>query len=72
MVPVLNRPFIEYLIRHLQSHNITEIILAMGYKPDSIKNYFEKTGNLATKIIYSIEQVPLGTAGAVKNAVPIH
>lgn len=70
MVPVLNRPFVEYQIRHLQSHDITEIILAMGYKPDSIKDYFEKTGNVATKIIYSIEQVPLGTAGAVKNAVP--
>jgi mannose-1-phosphate guanylyltransferase len=70
MVPVLNRPFIEYQIHHLQSHSVTDIILAMGYKPDSIKNYFGKKSDVTSKISYSIEQVPLGTAGAVKNAIP--
>lgn len=70
MVPVLNMPFIQHVIHHLTNHNVTEIILAMGYQPDSIKNHFEKTGNIATKLIYSVEHVPLGTAGAVKNAAP--
>jgi mannose-1-phosphate guanylyltransferase len=68
MVPVLNRPFIEHVIRHLNNHNVNEIILAMGYKPDSIKNYFDNMGRLDARIIYSVEQSPLGTAGAVKNA----
>jgi mannose-1-phosphate guanylyltransferase len=68
MVPVLNKPFIHYAICHLNSHSVNEIILAMGYKPDSIKNYFEKTGGIGTNLVYSMEQVPLGTAGAVKNA----
>jgi mannose-1-phosphate guanylyltransferase len=68
MVPVLSRPFIQYLIHHLNDHNIKEIILAMGYKPDSIKNYFDHAGSLDIRLIYSVEQSPLGTAGAVKNA----
>lgn len=68
MVPVLNRPFIQYVIRHLNNHNVNEIVLAMGYKPDPIKNYFDNLGGLDTRLIYSLEQVPLGTAGAVKNA----
>jgi mannose-1-phosphate guanylyltransferase len=68
MVPVLNKPYIEYLIEHLNNHNIKEIILAMGYKPDSIKEYFKKKADIAQKLIYSLEQIPLGTAGAVKNA----
>ncbi len=68
MVPVLNRPYIEYLIEHLNNHNIKEIILAMGYKPDSMKEYFKNKAATAQKLIYSLEQIPLGTAGAVKNA----
>lgn len=68
MVPVLNKPFIEYVIRHLSNHNISEIILTLGYKPDSITAYFGDASQLGAELIYSIESTPLGTAGAVKNA----
>ena len=68
MVPVLNKPFIEYVIRHLSNHNINEVILAVGYKPDCITAYFGDAGQLGTKLIYSVEPVPLGTAGPVKYA----
>jgi len=70
MVPVLNKPFIEYIIRHLSHHNISEIILAIGYQPDRITEYFTDENLLGTKLVYSIETGPLGTAGAVKNAEP--
>jgi mannose-1-phosphate guanylyltransferase len=70
MVPVLNKPFIEYIIRHLSHHGISEIILAIGYQPDRITEYFTDESQLGTKLIYSIETDPMGTAGAVKNAEP--
>jgi len=68
MVPVLNKPFIEYIFRHLSRHNITEIILAVGYKPDRITEYFTEEKHIDAKLVYSIETNPMGTAGAVKNA----
>ena len=68
MVPVLNKPFIEYAIRYLHNHKVDEVILAMGHKPDSIKDYFSNASRPNIKLTYSIEQKPLGTAGAVKNA----
>jgi len=68
MVPVLNKPFIEYVFRYLRNHNIQEIILALGYKPDCITDYFGDASQLGTKLFYSVETEPLGTAGAVKNA----
>ena len=68
MVPVLNRPFIEYVIRHLSNHGISEVILALGYKPDSLVDYFGDTSQLGVELVYSVEAEPLGTAGAVKNA----
>jgi mannose-1-phosphate guanylyltransferase len=68
MVPVLNKPFIEYVIRHLSNHNINEIILALGYKPDCITDYFGDASQLGVRLVYSVETDPMGTAGAVKNA----
>jgi mannose-1-phosphate guanylyltransferase len=68
MVPVLNKPFIEYVIRYLSNHNIKEVILALGYKPDCITDYFGDTSQLGTRLVYNVETEPLGTAGAVKNA----
>jgi len=68
MVPVLNKPFIEYVIRHLSNHNVNEIILALGYKPDCITDYFGDASQLGVRLVYSVETDPMGTAGAVKNA----
>jgi mannose-1-phosphate guanylyltransferase len=68
MVPVLNKPFIEYIIHYLSRYSVREIILAMGYKPDSIIDHFNSIHGLNSKLVYSVEASPLGTAGAVKNA----
>lgn len=67
MLPILNKPFLEYVIQYLKAHNITEIILAMCYQPHSIKEYFGDGESFRVKINYVIEEIPLGTAGAVKN-----
>lgn len=68
MVPILNMPFLEYLIRYLQEHGIRDIILAMSYLPDRIQGYFSDKAELGSQLSYLIEAEPLGTAGAVKNA----
>jgi len=68
MVPVANRPFIEHVILKLAAHGINDIVLAMGYKPDSIFSYFKDGAGEGIKLTYSLEETPLGTAGAVKNA----
>jgi len=68
MVPVANRPFIEHVILKLAAHGINDIVLAMGYKPDSIFSYFKDGAGTGIKLTYSLEGKPLGTAGAVKNA----
>jgi mannose-1-phosphate guanylyltransferase len=68
MVPVLNRPFLEHLVGYLKKHNIIDIILAVGKSPQQIKDYFGDGGKLGVRIVYSVENFPMGTAGAVKNA----
>jgi mannose-1-phosphate guanylyltransferase len=68
MIPVLNRPFFEHLAGYLKKHNVIDIILAVGKSSEQIQDYFGDGSKLGIRLTYSIENIPLGTAGAVKNA----
>lgn len=68
MVPVLNRPFFEALVDYLKEHNVVDIILALGKSAKQIQDYFGDGSKLGVRLTYSVENLPLGTAGAVKNA----
>jgi len=68
MVPILNKPFLEHLLGYIKGHGINDIILAMSYLPHGIKDYFGGGARLGISLSYLIEEEPLGTAGAVKNA----
>ena len=68
LVPILNRPFLEHLLGYLKKHGITDAILAMGYLPDPIQSCLGDGTQLGIRLTYVVEESPLGTAGAVKNA----
>ncbi len=67
MVPVLNTPFLEHVIRHLSRHQIKEIILALGHLSGPIEGYFGDGSRLGVKLRYVVEHTPRGTAGGIKN-----
>jgi mannose-1-phosphate guanylyltransferase len=67
MLPLVNVPFIEYIIRLLKSHGIDEIILSAGYLPSVFDEHLGDGDDLGMKINYVTEEEPLGTCGAVKN-----
>ncbi|MDP2729479.1 MAG: NDP-sugar synthase [Dehalococcoidales bacterium] len=68
MVPVLNIPFLEHVIRHLGSHQVKEIVLAQGHLSQPIEDYFGDGSRFDVKLHYAVEDTPRGTGGAVKNA----
>jgi len=67
MVPVLNKPFLEHVFKHLHHHGIRDIVLALCYLPDNIQSYFGDGSAFGIHLTYVVEDFPLGTAGAVKN-----
>ncbi len=67
-VPVLNTPFLEHVIRYLSCHQVKDIILAQSHLAQPIESYFGNGNQFGVKLSYTIEDTPLGTAGAVKNA----
>ena len=68
MLPIGAKPLLEINIEYLKQWGFNEIILAIGYKKESITHYFENGRRLSVKITYSEEKEPLGTGGAVKKA----
>ncbi|MHB1127840.1 MAG: sugar phosphate nucleotidyltransferase [Bacillota bacterium] len=68
MVPVANQPVMEHAIQLLKSHGIDEIGVTLQYLPEHIIRHFGDGSNFGVKLRYFIEEVPLGTAGSVKNA----
>jgi len=67
MVPLLNRPCMEYTIRLLKRHGITDIAVTLQYLPDAIRSYFGDGSRFGVSLTYFEEATPLGTAGSVKN-----
>lgn len=68
MVPVLNIPFLEYVICHLRSYQIKDIILAQGHLAQPIESCLGDGRQFDVRLYYSIEDSPLGSAGAAKYA----
>lgn len=68
MVPILNRPFLEHMVSYLRNYGITDIILTLCYLPDQLEAFFGDGTSFGLNLVYVMEESPLGTAGAVKNA----
>ncbi len=68
MVEINKLPFLDYLISSLSIQGIKDLIFCCGYKREFIMNYFRDGAEHDVNIQYSIEETPLGTAGAIRNA----
>ncbi len=68
MVPIAGKPVMEHILNLLKRHGITEVIVTVQYLASNIEDYFGNGSQLGMRITYSREDVPLGTAGSVKNA----
>jgi len=71
LAPLGAQPFLYYLLQYLKSEKFRHIILCLGYQHESISSYLRNIQLEDIQISYSIEAKPLGTGGAVKNALPL-
>jgi len=68
MAPVNDRPFLEYLMDYWITQGIEEFILSIGYLSGQIINHFGDCYR-GCPVQYSLEEMPLGTGGAVLAAL---
>ena len=65
MAPVAGKPFLAWQLDYLIQCGVTRFILSVGYKAQTIREYF---GNeyCSKTIVYVEESEPLGTGGAIQ------
>ena len=68
MVPIVNKSVIGHIFDLLKHHGITEVIVTVRYMASAIQDFYDDGSSIGMKITYSVEEVPLGTAGSVRNA----
>ncbi|WP_035845230.1 mannose-1-phosphate guanyltransferase [Kitasatospora azatica] len=68
LLPVANRPIMEHVLRLLKRHGLTDTVVTVQFLASLVKNYFGDGEELGMNLSYANEEVPLGTAGSVKNA----
>lgn len=71
MIPVgsKQKPLLEYIIRLLKYHGISDIALLVNYKAEQIINYFDDGSRFGVKITYVKDNPSYkGNGGAVYNA----
>ncbi len=63
MIPINGRPMMDYNLALLRRYGIRKVVVSCGHKWKKIKDHY---GN---KLIYSVEEGPLGTGGAIAKAI---
>jgi NDP-sugar pyrophosphorylase family protein len=67
ILPIGNIPFLVRQINHLKQHGVDEVIICLQYLPEQIQQVISREIPDIT-VHYALEDTPLGTAGALKNA----
>lgn len=68
MIEVSGVPILEWQIDWLHRHNVDEVVICVGYLKEVILKHIGSGKRYGVKVGYSVEEDPLGTGGALKNA----
>lgn len=69
MAPIVDKPFLYYVVELLKRSDFKDICFLTGYKSEVITSYFADGDSLDISCCYSHEDEPLGTGGAIKKAI---
>lgn len=69
MAPIAGQPFLGYLLQFLKAQGMARVVLAVGYRSEMIRDSFGSRYQ-GVDLVYSVEDSPLGTGGALQQALP--
>jgi len=68
VVPLVDRPFITYMLEWLKNHGVDDVIMSCGFLATSVRNVLGDGSQLGIRLRFVEEPDPRGTAGALKFA----
>jgi mannose-1-phosphate guanylyltransferase len=72
MLPLLDRPFLAWMVERCREVGVTDILMNVQYQAAQIQDYFGDGSAFGVQIRYILERTPLDTAGAMKLAEPYY
>ena len=72
MLPIMHRPMIVRLVERLAAGGVTDVVLALGFKPEPFLSAFPDGRHGDVRMHYAVEPEPLDTAGAIAFAALSH
>jgi D-glycero-alpha-D-manno-heptose 1-phosphate guanylyltransferase len=69
MAPVNGRPFLEFLLLMLKEWGVSDIVLSIGHRKEVIEEFAGDGRAWGLSILYAREDLPLGTGGAIREAM---
>jgi mannose-1-phosphate guanylyltransferase len=71
VVPLVDRPFIVYMLEWLHGHGVDDVIMSCGFLATSVRNVLGDGSSLGLQLRFVEEPEPLGTAGALRYAADL-
>lgn len=73
LLPVAGKPFLDWQLRLLAAHAVTDVVLCTGYRGEQIEAFAGEGAAWGLRIRYARENPSslMGTGGAVLNALPL-
>ncbi len=68
IVPLVDRPFLAYMLGWLARHGVDDVILSCGFLATSVREVLGDGSAMGLRLRYVEEPEPRGTAGALKYA----
>jgi UDP-N-acetylglucosamine diphosphorylase/glucosamine-1-phosphate N-acetyltransferase len=68
MIPVANRPILEYVVDALVKNDVREIVMVVGYRKERIMSHFEDGKKFGARIDYVVQEKQLGNGHALLSA----
>jgi len=68
MIPVANRPILEYVVDALVKNDVREIVMVVGYRKERIMSHFEDGKKFGARIEYVVQEKQLGNGHALLSA----
>ena len=69
MAIVCGKPFIEWILLSLKKQGVKRAVICTGHLSETVESYFRDKNDIGLEIKFSRENVPLGTAGALRKAL---
>ena len=71
LAPIGGRPFLDIVLKQLSGFgDIRKVVLAAGYRADSLLARYRDDRQFGFEIDFSVEHTPMGTGGAICQALP--